>query len=88
MNDLIRLLTQKTALKAGTVKNILDLIEEGATVPFIARYRKELTGGATDGQLREFYEAYEYCSKLLARKQEVLRLIEERGALDKASGIT
>ncbi len=65
MSDLIRLLAQKTSIKPDNVKNILHLIEEGATVPFISRYRKEMTGGSTDEQLREFYDAYEYSKKLL-----------------------
>ena len=54
----------------------------GATVPFIARYRKEMTGGATDEQLWKFNEEYTYSKKLLERKAEILRLIEERGKLD------
>ena len=71
MSDLIRLLAQKTSIKSDNVKKILHLIEEGATVPFIARYRKEMTGGATDEQLREFYDAYEYSKKLLERRAHV-----------------
>lgn len=81
---MIRLLAQKTTLKPDNVKNILHLLGEGATVPFIARYRKEMTGGATDEQLREFYDAYEYSKKLLERRAEILRLIEERGKLDES----
>ncbi|UCE18893.1 MAG: RNA-binding transcriptional accessory protein [Gemmatimonadota bacterium] len=82
MNNLIPLLTQKTNLKPEHVGNILSLLEEGATIPFIARYRKEMTGGASDEQLREFDEIYSYSKKLLERKAEILRLIEERGRLD------
>ena len=82
MTNLISLLTKKTKLKPNHVQNILNLLEEGATIPFIARYRKEMTGGATDEQLREFGEVYSYSKKLLDRKTEILRLIEERGRLD------
>ncbi len=82
MNDLISVLTQKTRLTVDQVQHILELMETGATIPFIARYRKEATGGATDEQLREFDAIYNYSKKLLERKEEVLRLIEERGRLD------
>lgn len=81
MNPLIDLLVQKTDLTSKTVSNILKLLEEGATIPFIARYRKEMTGGATDEQLREFESIYGYSKKLLERKEEVSRLIAERAEL-------
>ncbi|MDY0117857.1 MAG: Tex-like N-terminal domain-containing protein [Sulfurimonadaceae bacterium] len=81
MQNLIALLTQRTALSQTHIKNILDLLEGGATIPFIARYRKELTGGADDETLREFEMVYESAKKLLVRKEEVLRLIEERATL-------
>ncbi len=84
MNDLVLVLTQKTRLTNDQVRNILELLEAGATIPFIARYRKEATGGATDEQLREFDEIYDYSKRLLERKAEVLRLIEERGRLDES----
>lgn len=79
MTPLIDLLTQRTGISAKNVANILKLLEEGSTIPFIARYRKEMTGGATDEQLREFESVYEYSKKLLLRKEEIERLIEERG---------
>lgn len=81
MTPLIELLTQKIGISAKNVANILKLLEEGSTIPFIARYRKEMTGGATDEQLREFESVYEYSKKLLMRKEEIARLIEERGHL-------
>ena len=74
MSDLISILLDKTRLKAEHVKNILQLLEDGATIPFIARYRKELTGGATDEQLREFEEVYAYSKKLLERKEDALHV--------------
>jgi len=82
MNPLIDLLVQKTALTSKTVSNILKLLEEGSTIPFIARYRKEMTGGASDEQLREFESIYGYSKKLLERKEEVSRLIAERSELN------
>lgn len=81
MQNLITLLSHKTTLSPAHIKNILNLLDDGATIPFIARYRKELTGNANDETLREFEMAYESAKKLLIRKEEVLRLIEERATL-------
>ncbi|MFA5455389.1 MAG: Tex family protein [Sulfurimonas sp.] len=81
MNNLINLLTKKTALKKEHIENILKLLDDGATIPFIARYRKEMTGGADDEVLRDFEEIYTSAKKLLERKEEVSRLIAERATL-------
>ncbi|MGZ8546744.1 MAG: Tex-like N-terminal domain-containing protein, partial [Sulfuricurvum sp.] len=81
MTPLIALLTQKTGISKNNIEAILKLLEEGSTIPFIARYRKEMTGGATDEQLREFETLYAYSKKLLERKEEVVRLIQERSTL-------
>ncbi|HEX5709868.1 MAG TPA: Tex-like N-terminal domain-containing protein [Sulfuricurvum sp.] len=81
MTALIRLLVQKTGISKNNIESILKLLEEGSTIPFIARYRKEMTGGATDEQLREFESVYAYSKKLLERKEEVMRLVDERGTL-------
>jgi protein Tex len=79
---MIEQLADKTGIAPRNVENILALLSDGATIPFIARYRKEQTGGATDEQLRTFQELYDYSRKLGDRKEEVLRLIAERGHLD------
>lgn len=63
------------------ISNIIQLLDEGNTIPFIARYRKEMTKGASDEQLREFFELYSYTKNLEARKQDVIRLIDEKGLL-------
>jgi uncharacterized protein len=84
MQDLITLLTKKTALKKEHIVNILKLLEEGSTIPFIARYRKEMTGGADDEVLRDFETIYISSKKLLERKEEILRLIGERATLTEA----
>lgn len=84
MTPLINLLTEKTKLKQNYITNILKLLDEGATIPFIARYRKEMTGGADDEVLREFEVAYLGAKKLLERKTEIERLIEEKGVLTDA----
>ena len=63
------------------IQNIITLLDEGNTIPFIARYRKELTQGASDEQLRDFHEVYTYTKNLEARKEDVIRLIEEKGLM-------
>jgi uncharacterized protein len=81
MNDLIYLLSQKTSLQKNHISNILKLLDEGATIPFIARYRKEMTGEASDDTLRDFYEIYLSAKRLLERKEEILKLLTERELL-------
>lgn len=81
MNSLMTLLHEKTGISKSNIESILKLLDEGSTIPFIARYRKEMTGGATDEQLRDFETLYAYSKKLLERKEEIMRLIAERGTL-------
>jgi len=81
MQELINLLTKQTKLSSKVVKNILELLDDGSTIPFIARYRKEMTGGASDETLREFELIYLSSKKLLERKEEISRLIEQRATL-------
>ena len=78
MADLINLISTKVSMKPSIVRSIIQLLDEGNTVPFIARYRKELTEWATDEQLRDFNEMYTYTRNLEARKADVIRLIEEK----------
>ncbi|EDZ63557.1 transcriptional accessory factor [Sulfurimonas gotlandica GD1] len=84
MQNLITLLTQKTNLKKEHIQNILKLLDEGSTIPFIARYRKEMTGGADDEVLRDFETIYISSKNLLERKEEISRLIGERATLTDA----
>ena len=79
--DLISIINQKTGMETWVINNIIQLLDEGNTIPFIARYRKEMTKGASDEQLRDFYELYSYTKNLEARKQDVIRLIEEKGLM-------
>ena len=83
-DNLITTLAQKIGLKQEHIRNILRLLEEGATIPFIARYRKELTGGASDEVLREFDLLYQLTETLLQRKEEVSRLIAQRATLSES----
>ena len=78
MQNLITLLANKTKLNSKAVTNILKLLNEGSTIPFIARYRKEMTDGASDDVLRDFYEVYLSAKRLLDRKEEILNLLTER----------
>ena len=81
-NNLINLLEAKTSFSKTTIQNILKLLEEGCTIPFIARYRKDLTSNATDEQLRDFEDIYNYSLKLLSRKEEIISILKERNFLD------
>lgn len=81
MNNLLDLISKKTNLKKEYISNILKLLDEGSTIPFIARYRKEMTGSADDEVLREFEDVYTESKNFLERKDEVLRLISERTTL-------
>lgn len=63
------------------VQATIDLLDGGATVPFIARYRKEITGGMDDSQLRQLEQRLDYLRELAARKETILKSIEEQGKL-------
>ncbi len=78
MQKLIQILTKKIALSHLQIKNIISLLESGATIPFIASYRKESTGGASDEVLREFGEIYDYHKKLLIRKEEITEILKSK----------
>ena len=79
--DIIVKLTEEFGVKKVQIEQAVKLIEEGNTVPFIARYRKDVTGGLNDEQLRAIDERLRYLRGLEERKQEVLRSIEEQGKL-------
>ncbi|WP_214078926.1 Tex family protein [Mesotoga sp.] len=81
MNEIILDIANSLALPRWKVENAVELLEEGKTIPFIARYRKEKTGELNEIQLREISDALEYAKKLSSRKDEVLRIIEEKGKL-------
>ena len=82
MNE--QILTEiKKALSIGEkqVVSVLNLLDEGNTIPFIARYRKEATGGLDEEQINEIFKQWEYANNLLDRKEAVIRLIDEKGML-------
>ncbi|MGN0806180.1 MAG: Tex family protein [Candidatus Coproplasma sp.] len=74
-------LTQEFNLKSDHAQNVVKLLDEGNTIPFIARYRKEMTGGIDDQLLRRFADRYEYLTNLEKRKAEVAAAIEEQGKM-------
>lgn len=77
-------LAQSSGLSMTAVNAIIQLLNEGATIPFIARYRKEMTQGASDEQLRLFEQQYDYQCKLSERRDDILRLIAEKAQLTDA----
>ena len=79
--DIIVKLTEEFGVKKVQIEQAVKLIDEGNTVPFIARYRKDVTGGLNDEQLRAIDERLRYLRGLEERKQEVLRSIDEQGKL-------
>ena len=82
MNDvIIDGIVSDLNIKKGQVLATLQLLKEGNTVPFIARYRKEATGALDEEQIRNINEVYEYQVNLLKRKEDVIRLIDEKGLL-------
>lgn len=82
-NDIIKLLSKQLNIKINQIENTLQLLQEGCTVPFIARYRKERTGGLVEDEIRGINKEYEYQVNLLKRKEDVIRLIDEKGLLTK-----
>ena len=80
-NEIIAQIALELNIKEKQVENVLKLLEDGNTVPFIARYRKEATGALDEEQIRKINEVYEYQVSLLKRKEDVIRLIDEKGML-------
>lgn len=81
MNNIIEVLERELSIRSYQVENVIKLLDEGNTVPFIARYRKEQTGGLSDEILRKLFERLTYLRNLQQRKEDVIRLIEEQGNL-------
>ena len=79
--DIASILMEEFDLEAYQVKNTIKLLEEGNTIPFIARYRKEQTGNLKDTVLRKFSERLDYLKSLKKRQEEVINLIEAQGKL-------
>lgn len=80
-NEIIKEISLNLNIKTNQVETTLNLLSEGNTVPFIARYRKEATGALDEEQIRSISEVYEYQVNLLKRKEDVIRLIDEKGLM-------
>ena len=79
--NISEILRKEFSLKNEQVENVIKLIDEGNTIPFIARYRKEMTGEMSDVILRQFNDRLTYLRNLQSRKEDVQRIIEEQGKL-------
>lgn len=79
--DINKILKEEFKLRDSQVENTIKLIDEGNTIPFIARYRKEMTGEMSDVTLRAFYDKLVYLRNLQSRKDDVQRIIQEQGKL-------
>ena len=82
MNEtIIKELTKELNIKDTQINAVLKLLSEGATIPFIARYRKEVTGNLNEDEIRTIEESYRYQENLLKKKEDTIRLIDEKGLL-------
>lgn len=80
-NQIVQRVSKEVEISQRQVQNVIALVEDGNTVPFIARYRKEQTGALDEVQIRNILDSWNYLMNLEERKEEVLRLIEEQGKL-------
>ncbi|MDI2586054.1 Tex family protein [Psychrobacillus sp. NEAU-3TGS] len=81
MKKMLQLVSKETGVKSSQAEQVIKLLEEGNTVPFIARYRKEQTGSLDEVQIKAIEDRYNYIQQLEQRKEEVIRLIDEQGKL-------
>ena len=79
--EIIKQLANYLNVKESQIKSVLNLLEDGCTIPFIARYRKEASGSLDEEQIRVIENQYTYLMNLLKRKEDVIRLIDEKGLL-------
>mgnify|MGYP004540890577 FL=1 len=82
--ELIKEISNELNVKTSQIEATLELLSEGATIPFIARYRKEKTGALNEEQIKKIEESYTYQINLLKRKEDVIRLIDEKGLMNDA----
>lgn len=81
MDKIFKKIAEELNIREEQVEKTVNLIDEGNTIPFIARYRKEVTGNLSDEVLRTLEERLKYLRNLEARKEEIIRLIDEQGKL-------
>lgn len=80
--EMIKQVANQLGKSEGQVTSVLNMLKEGNTVPFIARYRKEATGALNEDEIREIEKVYDYAVNLNTRKDDVIRLIEEKGMMN------
>lgn len=81
MEEILKLVHTSLPYRPNQINAVIELLNAGNTVPFIARYRKEMTGSLDEVEIRHIEERYAYVEKLEQRKEEIVRLIEEQGKL-------
>lgn len=79
--EIIDKLSQDTGIRVGQIEAVLNLLGEGATIPFIARYRKEMTGNLDETKIKEISDVYNYQLNLAEKKENTIKLIDEKGML-------
>ena len=84
---MLQMIAKDANVQQKQAEAVIKLLEEGNTVPFIARYRKEVTGSLDEVQIKAVEDRYHYIQQLETRKEEVLRLIEEQGKLTEESSV-
>ncbi len=82
MQNIIEIIKTKIDLNEKSIKNIIRLLEDGCTIAFIARYRKDMTSNVSDETLLKFQKIYEYSLKLTKRKEEILNILKEKEVLN------
>lgn len=80
-NDVIKLISNNLKINESRIKNVINMLQEGSTIPFIARYRKEMTGNLDEDELRSIETMYKYNVNLEDRKATCINLIKEKGML-------
>lgn len=81
MDKITQIITSQLEVTPKQIKNIISLLQEGATIAFIARYRKELTNNASEETLTKLQELYEYAKKFVARKEQIEKILKEKDSL-------
>lgn len=81
MQEIINILVNTLSISKEQINEVLEMLESGATIPFIARYRKDRTGNLNENQIQAIEEQFKYQKNLLERKEDVIRLIDEKGLL-------
>ena len=81
MSKIVQIISDNLKLKSKNIKSVIDLLEDGNTIPFIARYRKEQTGGLDETQIRDINEEYEYLTNLFERKEEIKKTLKKKEKL-------